>query len=60
MFRSHPRKHKMHTTRSWEFVGLEEGIKSQLHFQAEKSQDLLTKAKFGRNIIVGVFDSGMF
>ncbi|KAL2931088.1 Subtilisin-like protease SBT5.6 [Bienertia sinuspersici] len=58
VFRSHPMKHKMHTTRSWEFVGLEEGIKPQFDLKTENSESLLTRAKYGRNVIVGVLDSG--
>ncbi|XP_074307999.1 subtilisin-like protease SBT5.6 [Silene latifolia] len=59
VFRSHPRKHRAHTTRSWEFVGLEEQIKPQLELDP-KSNTLLARAKYGRNVIVGVFDSGFW
>lgn len=58
VFPSHPRKHKLHTTRSWEFVGLDEEVKSQL--QSKKSGSLLARAKYGRNVIVGLLDSGFW
>ncbi|XP_021723202.1 subtilisin-like protease SBT5.6 [Chenopodium quinoa] len=60
VFESHPMKHKMHTTRSWQFVGLEEEINTQLHFQSENSEGLLSRAKYGHNVIVGVLDSGFW
>jgi len=62
VFRSHPRKHVMHTTRSWEFVGLEEAeMRQQLSMDKNRvanNQDLLTRADYGRNVIVGLIDSG--
>ncbi|KAL9236870.1 hypothetical protein vseg_011490 [Gypsophila vaccaria] len=61
VFESHPRKHKTHTTRSWEFVGLEEQVKPQLGFdQKSHSHSLLSRAKYGRSVIVGVLDSGFW
>ena len=54
VFRSEPRKYSLQTTRSWEFVGLEE--KQQLN-QMNK-EDFLLKARYGREIIVGLLDSG--
>lgn len=60
VFESHPMKHKMHTTRSWEFVGLEEAIKPQSHYQMEKGENLLSRANYGHNVIVGVLDSGFW
>ncbi|KAK9696889.1 hypothetical protein RND81_08G003600 [Saponaria officinalis] len=60
VFESHPRKHRTHTTRSWEFVGLEEQVKPQLEFEDNKSHSLLSRAKYGLNVIVGVLDSGFW
>ncbi|KAL6640315.1 hypothetical protein ACP70R_022164 [Stipagrostis hirtigluma subsp. patula] len=45
-------QHKTHTTRSWEFLGLD-------YYQASTS-DLLNKAKYGEDVIVGVVDSGIW
>ncbi|XP_015876634.1 subtilisin-like protease SBT5.6 isoform X2 [Ziziphus jujuba] len=44
----------MHTTRSWKFVGLlpEE--------QTNKDEDLLSKASYGRQVIVGLLDGGVW
>lgn len=53
---SHPRKYTMHTTRSWEFVGLEEGERHPNHYKI--GGDLLSKAKYGQQVIVGLLDSG--
>ncbi|GAB2212469.1 hypothetical protein Droror1_Dr00020438 [Drosera rotundifolia] len=56
VFPSHPRKHVQHTTRSWQFVGLEE---EQRPWDSE-DENLLIKAKYGRDIIVGHLDSGIW
>ncbi|XP_059669406.1 subtilisin-like protease SBT5.6 [Cornus florida] len=55
VYRSYPRKYTLHTTRSWEFVGLEEG--KQLKHSKE---DILLKARYGKDIIVGVMDNGVW
>ncbi|KAG5563603.1 hypothetical protein RHGRI_006147 [Rhododendron griersonianum] len=44
------RIHKLHTTRSWDFLGLHH------HFP----NDLLTEGKFGDGTIIGVLDSGVW
>lgn len=48
------RAHKLHTTRSWEFLGLEHpsGAMSEL--------SLWKKAKYGEDVIVGVMDTGVW
>lgn len=53
---SHPRKYTMHTTRSWEFVGLDEGRRHPNHYKI--GGDLLSRARYGQQVIVGVLDSG--
>lgn len=71
MFKSDPRKYKIHTTRSWEFVGLneEEGgdyrggsdDRSQNYDVNDRfrvGKKFLRKAKHGDGVIVGVIDSG--
>ncbi|KAL5577075.1 hypothetical protein UlMin_018774 [Ulmus minor] len=56
--KSDPRKYSIHTTRSWEFSGLEEEDKGQkLHKMGE---DLLSKAGYGEDVIVGLLDSGVW
>ncbi|THG17647.1 subtilisin-like protease SBT5.6 [Camellia sinensis] len=57
VIRSHPRKYSLQTTRSWEFVGLEEGV--QLH-NFVKKDDLLFKSRYGKGVIVGLLDSGVW
>ncbi|KAA8515017.1 hypothetical protein F0562_018196 [Nyssa sinensis] len=56
VFQSHPRKYSLQTTRSWVFSGLEEG--KQLNQM--KKGDLLLKAKYGKDIIVGLVDTGVW
>uniref|UniRef100_A0A7C8ZJ45 2-alkenal reductase (NAD(P)(+)) n=1 Tax=Opuntia streptacantha TaxID=393608 RepID=A0A7C8ZJ45_OPUST len=54
--------HRPHTTRSWQFVGLDledDQIKShQLHMQ--DSEDLLTTANYGQDVIIGLLDTGFW
>ncbi|CAN6251110.1 unnamed protein product [Urochloa humidicola] len=45
--------YKTHTTRSWDFLGLD-------YDQSSSSSDLLKKAKYGEDIIVGVLDTGIW
>lgn len=71
IFKSNPRKYKIHTTRSWEFVGLkeEEGEdhrgdddigrqKYDVNDRFLVGRKFLKKAKHGDGVIVGVIDSG--
>lgn len=53
---SRPDKYSLQTTRSWEFSGLEETRKLNLM----KKQDLLLKSRYGKDVIVGVLDSGLW
>ncbi|XP_022868992.1 subtilisin-like protease SBT5.6, partial [Olea europaea var. sylvestris] len=55
VLRSHPTKYSLQTTRSWEFAGLQEGSKG---FQLK--ENLLMKSSYGKNIIVGMLDSGVW
>lgn len=43
--------HKTHTTRSWDFLGVD--------YYQSSSSDLLRKAKYGEDVIVGVVDTGL-
>ncbi|KAM7505886.1 hypothetical protein LguiB_004790 [Lonicera macranthoides] len=55
---SHPTKYSLQTTRSWQFAGLEEYPPKELnHHKKKKGGDLLLKAKYGKNIIVGLIDN---
>ncbi|XP_044956191.1 subtilisin-like protease SBT3.8 [Hordeum vulgare subsp. vulgare] len=45
--------HKMHTTRSWDFLGLD-------YNQPPQQTGLLKRAKYGEDVIVGVIDSGIW
>lgn len=53
---SRPHKYSLQTTRSWEFSGLQEKTK----FRLKNKQDLLSKSKYGKDVIVGVVDSGNY
>lgn len=54
--RSDPKKYSLHTTRSWEFIGLagEEGDEKHLR----RGGELWSKARYGNDVIVGLLDSG--
>ncbi|KAI3456089.1 hypothetical protein Pfo_012752 [Paulownia fortunei] len=56
VFRSHPRKYSLHTTRSWTFAGLQEARK----WNNLKKEDLLLKSRYGKNVIVGMLDNGVW
>ncbi|KAL5839221.1 hypothetical protein ACOSQ3_011926 [Xanthoceras sorbifolium] len=57
VYRSEPGKYSKQTTRSWEFVGLEEGTETH---KWKMGNDLLEKAGYGKDVIVGVLDSGVW
>ncbi|PWA90626.1 subtilase family protein [Artemisia annua] len=52
---SHEREYSLHTTRSWEFAGLNEELKPT----KIDRQDLLYRSQYGKDVIVGVMDSGI-
>lgn len=56
IFRSHPRKYSMHTTRSWEFAGVEEEMKPE----NLRKEDLWLKSRYGKDVIVGLLDNGVW
>ncbi|CAM0953622.1 unnamed protein product [Alopecurus aequalis] len=45
--------HKMHTTQSWDFLGMN-------YYQPPQHSALLQKAKYGEDVIVGVIDTGIW
>ncbi|KAL6567334.1 hypothetical protein OROGR_001002 [Orobanche gracilis] len=57
VFPSHPGKYSLHTTRSWEFAGLHES--RELNSLDDK-EDMLLKSKYGKNVIVGMLDNGVW
>ncbi|CAI9755188.1 unnamed protein product [Fraxinus pennsylvanica] len=57
VFHSHPTKIGLHTTRSWDFINLLEGIGD---LTPPKGEELLRKASYGKNVIVGVLDTGVW
>ncbi|KAK6932285.1 Peptidase S8 propeptide/proteinase inhibitor I9 [Dillenia turbinata] len=57
VFRSRPRKYSLQTTRSWEFVGLL-GDDGRAKKNVRGERDVIRKAKFGKDIIVGLLDTG--
>ncbi|KAL1288946.1 hypothetical protein HN51_057399 [Arachis hypogaea] len=60
--------YSLHTTRSWEFVGLEGPLNPNWadyeelssHQKIKNGQDLLCRANYGQNLIVGMIDSGVW
>lgn len=51
--------YSLHTTRSWQFVGLNDGPLYPLEEESnQRDRDLLIRAKYGENIIVGMIDNG--
>ncbi|XP_042008706.1 subtilisin-like protease SBT5.6 isoform X1 [Salvia splendens] len=57
VLRSHPRKYEIHTTRSWEFAGVEEAMKSSENMNKE---DIWLKSSYGKDVIVGLLDNGVW
>lgn len=58
VYKTGPGKYTQHTTRSWEFVGLEEREKPTATNDFDIKDDVLIKARYGEQVIVGVIDSG--
>ncbi|KAJ0080240.1 hypothetical protein Patl1_24048 [Pistacia atlantica] len=57
--KSEPGLYTLQTTRSWEFVGLnEDGGRGRHNYKM--GEGLLSKAKYGQEIIVGVLDTGIW
>nr|GMD15014.1 subtilisin-like protease SBT5.6 [Ipomoea batatas] len=56
VFHSHPTKIKPHTTRSWDFVNLLEAVNGN----PTSREELLSKAKGGKDVIVGMMDTGVW
>lgn len=57
VFRSQTRRLRLQTTRSWDFTNLLEANGDLSRVNGEK---LLQRASYGKDVIVGVFDSGNF
>ncbi|XP_019419897.1 PREDICTED: subtilisin-like protease SBT5.6 [Lupinus angustifolius] len=56
------RIYSLHTTRSWKFVGLDESetLNPWTQDSNQTNGDLLSRAKYGEDIIVGMIDSGVW
>ncbi|KAI5081951.1 hypothetical protein GOP47_0001694 [Adiantum capillus-veneris] len=61
------RQKSLHTTRSWEFLGIEDTLSSQaMNFDhnmrnaSNKNRTLRELANYGQNIVIGVLDSGVW
>ncbi|XP_038723791.1 subtilisin-like protease SBT5.6 [Tripterygium wilfordii] len=59
---SNPNEYTLDTTRSWEFLGLEGLTHERAHIwnQFSTGEEMLHKAKYGKNIIVGIIDTGIW
>ncbi|XP_038700922.1 subtilisin-like protease SBT5.6 [Tripterygium wilfordii] len=59
VFESHPTEYSLQTTRSWKFLGLQdEDVYSSNQFSIAK--ETLKRAEYGKNVIVGIIDSGIW
>jgi len=58
--KSQTKIYSLHTTRSWKFVGLDGPFDPLEQNSNETNRDLLAKAKYGQDIIVGMVDNGKF
>ncbi|XP_047333236.1 subtilisin-like protease SBT5.6 isoform X2 [Impatiens glandulifera] len=56
--RDNLKNYQLHTSRSWNFINLLEG--GGLEPGNDLNEDLLRKANYGKDIIVGVLDSGIW
>ncbi|XP_038721935.1 subtilisin-like protease SBT5.6 [Tripterygium wilfordii] len=59
---SNPNEYSLDTTRSWEFLGLGGLKEERAHTwnQFSIGEEMLRKAKYGKNIIVGIVDTGIW
>ncbi|XP_027338416.1 subtilisin-like protease SBT5.6 isoform X2 [Abrus precatorius] len=58
--KNQPRIYSLHTTRSWKFVGLEGPLNPWEEESDQPNGDLLTRAKYGKDVIVGMIDNGVW
>ncbi|KAK2393822.1 hypothetical protein P8452_15747 [Trifolium repens] len=58
--KSQTKIYSLHTTRSWKFVGLDGPLDHFEEKSNETNSDLLAKAKYGQDIIVGMIDCGVW
>ncbi|KAF8409158.1 hypothetical protein HHK36_005231 [Tetracentron sinense] len=58
VIQSNPGKWSLQTTRSWDFVGLEE--EAGVGKQRKKGGSFLQQAKYGQDVVVGMLDSGVW
>ncbi|XP_038711742.1 subtilisin-like protease SBT5.6 [Tripterygium wilfordii] len=63
VFRSDANKYSLQTTRSWSFLGLD-GLEDENMYDwnqlSTSGRELLSKSKYGKDIIVGIIDSGVW
>lgn len=61
VYKSNPRKYTLQTTRSWEFSGLNKLPNSDNHLinSTDDDDDVLLKSRYGKNVIIGIVDSGI-
>ncbi|KAG8375739.1 hypothetical protein BUALT_Bualt10G0131700 [Buddleja alternifolia] len=57
VFHSHPTNSRLHTTRSWDFINL---LEANWDATQANGDELLRKASYGKDVIVGVLDSGVW
>ena len=49
---------KLHTTRSWEFLGMDDAMSKATARNDSSERSLREKAKYGKGTVIGMLDSG--
>lgn len=57
--KNQPKIYSLHTTRSWNFVGLDGPLNPWEEESDHTDGNLLARAQYGKDIIVGMIDSGI-
>lgn len=58
VFHSHPTRSGPHTTRSWDFIRSLEAIGDRAQADGDDGEEVLRRASYGKNVVVGVLDTG--